>query len=144
LRKVLLCFAAGMLALPNAAGAAETFGPYSAKLVRIVDADTFVLDILLWPGLTWRRKVRLAGYNTPEPRGKVSDCEKREAAKANVFAARFLALGPIKVTLRGRGKYGRPLVWLTVKRQDLARALHAAGLARPYKGGKRNPWCRNS
>ena len=38
--------------------------------MQVKDGDTELLDVALWPWLTKRISLRLAGVNTPENRGK--------------------------------------------------------------------------
>ena len=135
---VALCW----LLLAGVAGAAETYGPYTATVVRVVDGDTVEVEVALWPGLVQRISLRLEGVNTPEKRGAPL-CEKIAASQAEAFTRRFLRLGQSVVVSGVRlGKYaGRVLGRLAVDGKDLGTALVAAGLARPYAGGKREPWC---
>ena len=120
------------------------YGPYPATLVRVIDGDTVVLDVALWPGLVQRIHLRLEGVNTPEKRGKsITACEKAAAARASAFTTRVLRKArTISISGIRLGKYaGRVLGHLMADGQDLGRALIAAGLARPYAGGKRAAWC---
>ena len=47
----------------------------------------------------------------------------------------------IMVAFRGTDRYGRRLARLTLDGTDVADPLIAAGLARPYEGGRRDGWC---
>jgi len=132
-----------LFALIVSAQAAETYGPYSAKVLRVIDGDTVQVAVAIWPGLSQVTKLRLAGVNTPEKRGKVSDCEKRAGRAATAFTQAFLR-GARTVMVSGirPGKYaGRMLGSIQVNGRSLEQALLAAGHARPYRGGRRQPWC---
>ena len=132
-------------ALIASAQAAETYGPYSAKVLRVIDGDTIQVAVAIWPGLSQVTKLRLAGVNTPEKRGKVSDCEKRAGRAATAFTQDFLR-GARIVTVSGvrPGKYaGRMLGSIQADGKHLERALLDAGHARPYRGGRRQPWCQS-
>jgi len=121
--------------------AAETYGPYQADVVRVIDGDNVELDVHIWPGLIQRISLRLAGVDTPEKYG--SACERKLAAKATEFTTKFLD-GVNLVTVQDieNGKYaGRVLGRLLMGEKDLAKELIEAKLARPYKGGKRKKWC---
>jgi len=140
-----LIAAATIVASIHIHAAEETYGPYKAQVIRVKDGDTVLLDVRIWPGLTQRISLRLDGVNTPEKRGKgVTECEKKAGQKATNFTQRFLK-GVETVIVRGvrRGKYaGRVLGRIEVPgKGDLGQALIRAGLARPYDGGKRAPWC---
>jgi len=124
---------------------AAEYGPYAVKVLRVIDGDTIQIEAAIWPGLSQKTKLRLAGVNTPEKRGRnVSGCEKRAGEKATAFTRRFLA-GAKTVTVSGirPGKYaGRMLGSIHANGKSLERALLDAGHARPYRGGRRQPWCQ--
>ena len=48
---------------------------YNAKIVNVVDGDTFDLDIDLGFHITIRERVRLLGIDTPEKRGAAEEKE---------------------------------------------------------------------
>jgi len=79
-----------LFALIASAQAEETYGPYNARVLRIIDGDTVQVEVAIWPGLKQVTKLRLAGINTPEKRGKVSVCEKRAGYAATAFTRSFL------------------------------------------------------
>jgi len=132
--------------LVTSAQAAETYGPYNAKVLRVIDGDTVQVEVAIWPGLRQVTKLRLAGVNAPEKRGrKIADCEKRAGRAATTFTRDFLQ-GARTVTVSGvrPGKYaGRMLGSIRVNGKSLERALLDASHARPYQGGRRKPWCRD-
>lgn len=93
---------------------------YNALLNRVVDGDTYEIDIDL--GLSiWVRneKIRLYGINTPEVYGvKKESTEWQEGMKASNFAKEILKKNsPIIVeTMKDhKGKYGRYLAVLYAK-----------------------------
>lgn len=133
--------------------AASAYGPYDARLVRVVDGDTIELGVELWPGLVQRVNIRLDGINTPEKRintKKIKDqgkrdraiCEKIAGVAATEFTQAFVEKGSITVDDVRNGKFaGRVLGNVFVDGNSLADALLASGHARLYGGGKRQPWC---
>lgn len=133
---------AAALLVASPAAAARTYGPYAATVERVIDGDTLDATVEIWPELTVRTRVRVAGIDTPELRAAAA-CERRIAAAARDAAAAWIAAGPVTLTLTGRDKYGRSLGRLTRGSDDLAAALIAAGHARPYDGGKRGSWCED-
>jgi len=143
-RNVLLAII--LSALVSGAQATEDYGPYKAKVLRVIDGDTVQIEAAIWPGLIQRTKLRLAGVNTPEKRGRgISNCEKQAGHAATAFTRRFLA-GAQNVTVSGirLGKYaGRMLGSLHVDGKSLEQALLEAGHARPYRGRRRQPWCQD-
>ena len=133
-----------LLLLPSfSASAAETYGPYEAEVVRVIDGDTVAVRVHLWPGLTKNIKLRLDGVNTPETH-RAPECEKRLGRKATEFTRQFIgAAHMVRVSDVHLGKFaGRALGKLEVPgKGDLGKALLAAGLAREYHGGRRGRWC---
>ena len=127
--------------------AAHAYGPYDATLVRIIDGDTVVVDVAVWPEQTIRTSLRLAGVDTPEKGWRAKCDAEREAGKrATAFTTRWLsAHTQIQVTDIRRGKYaGRVLGLITAGDSDLATDLIEAGVARPYDGGQRGGWCNTN
>jgi micrococcal nuclease len=96
----------------------------------------------VWLGLEVRVSVRLRGIDAPELRARCP--EERELAEA--AAAHLAALvgdGPVALTNVAGGKfYGRVIADVASDdERDLAEAMLAPGLARPYDGGRRQGWC---
>jgi len=120
-------------------------GPVRADVVEVYDGDTLIVRARIWLGQVVNTKVRLSGIDAPELRGRCAR-EKRMARAARGFVRAKLAGG--NVTLRDIrfGKYaGRVLARvITAEGEDLGRALIAAGLARPYRGGRRGRWCQQA
>lgn len=133
-----------LLALSAPVIAKDKYGPYKAEVLRIIDGDTVELNVRVWPQLTQRIKLRLDGVNTPQKRGRgVSDCEKEAGQKATNFTQKWLPVGEIVTLKQVRlGKYaGRALGQIWKGGASLGDALIKAGHAKPYTGGKREPWC---
>lgn len=107
----------------------------------MIDGDTLELDLRVFPDLTRRVTLRLAGVDTPETRG-ASDCEEALGNRATALAKDLLdGAQAIRVRIEGQGKFGRWLGRVAIDGRDLARALIEAGLGRPYDGGRREAWC---
>ena len=128
------------------ASAKETItGPVSATVVRVIDGDTIIVRAHLWLGLKMLVKVRLAGIDTPELRGKCVD--EREKAILARQALSMLIGKDRKVLLSSiqRGKYaGRVIATVRVSDalQTLSDALISGNHARVYFGKKRKGWCK--
>ena len=122
---------------------------YRARVVRVVDGDTLVLDVDLGFRIRHEVVVRLAGIDAPEMVGAARPAG--EAAKDFVktwLAAKPWAVDEVHVrTAKAPEKYGR---WLAVVlptlnvggalvagTESLNEALLAAGHAVPYAGGGR-------
>jgi endonuclease YncB( thermonuclease family) len=133
---------------PGPAGAAERLaGPVPARVMSVLDGDTIEVRARIWLGQEVRARVRLAGIDAPELDGRCVR-ERGLAADARAFLAARLTPSAgehAEVHLHDirYGKFaGRVLARVeALDGEDLGRSLLAAGLARPYKGGRRAPWC---
>lgn len=101
-----------------------------ATVVRVVDADTIVMDLSLGWHITLEQRCRLAGCNAPE-----LGTDEGDAARAWAVAA--LPIGTeVVFTSHSLDKYGRPLGSITMTNHvgqsfDYASELMAAGHAVP-------------
>ena len=131
-----------LLILAATALADDFYGPYRATVLRVIDGDTVEVAVAVWPGDSRTVLLRLAGVDAPERHAKAA-CEREAGEHAADFSLRFVARSKIIIVRDIRlGKYaGRVIGRLIVGRRDLGNALLKAGLARPYDGGKRKPWC---
>lgn len=130
-------------AVPAAAGTRATLpGPIPAEVVEVVDGDTLAVRAIVWLGQAVDIHVRLAGVDTPERRARCGQ-ERDLAEQATRLTRRLVADGEVRLFDVTADKYGgrvRARVE-TADGADLARALLASGLARPYGGGRREGWC---
>lgn len=147
-RRAALPALAGLLAVilaPTASDAADGIaGPVDADVIRVVDGDTLDVSARIWPGQTVRTRIRVAGIDTPEMNGPCQ--EERAAAAAAAEETRRFVEGPggvVRLKDVRPGKYAGRMVAtvLLTDGRDLADVLVTAGLARPYRGGTRVPWC---
>ncbi|MBK9081501.1 MAG: nuclease [Rhizobiales bacterium] len=131
------------------AGAPAVFpGPYEARLVAVVDGDTFRARLGVWFGQEVETLVRLRRVDAPELAARCPS-EARQAAAARAALAEMLGSGRIVLSQVGGDKYfGRIVADVAVVSPegvfpdvDVGAALEAAGLARPYSGRRRESWC---
>ena len=117
-------------------------GPVPAEVIEVLDGDTIAVKARIWLGQELATRVRLSGIDAPELHGKC-DRERRLAAAARDFLGARLADRPVLLRDVQFGKYAGRVVArvVTDKGEDVADALIEAGLARPYGGGTRRPWC---
>jgi len=118
---------------------------YNAKVVRVIDGDTVVLDIDLGFGVTITdESIRMYGINAPESRTR-DLVEKEKGLAAKEYIKTLLAPGD-SVILRSdlfdkRGKYGRILGTIIVsalgQEMNVNDKMISEGHAVPYFGGKR-------
>ena len=133
---------AGLIAAAGYVAAGETLeGPYEAAIVRVVDGDTLRVRARIWLGTDVELLVRIDGIDTPEIRGKCAR-EKELAARARRLTESLVAAGAVRLHDVRYGKYaGRVVARVVADGEDIADLLLAAGLAHPYDGGARAPWC---
>ena len=143
-RAALVCAVAGLLVLAVPAGpATETLpGPIPAQVVRVIDGDTLDVRARIWLGQEVSIRVRLAGIDAPELRGRC-DGEKRLAEEAKAYLRAMVGEGSVTLSEVRYGKFaGRVMAQVSnAAGEDLSQALVAAGLARDYAGGRRQSWC---
>ena len=95
----------------------------TASVVRVIDADTFIVSAPIWHGVTATETVRVLGVNAPEVTGPTAAAGL--AAKA--FAAEWLGTGPVTLATCKRDAFGRALAVVTKNGETLADALIKAG-----------------
>ena len=117
-------------------------GPVAARGLRVSEGDNLRGGTGLWIGRGLEIKVRLAGVDAPELRGKCGR-ERILARQARDLVAASIADGEVRLHAVQYGKFaGRVLARVeTSAGVDLGTALLDAGLARPYRGRRRQGWC---
>jgi endonuclease YncB( thermonuclease family) len=117
---------------------------HPAEVLRVIDGDTFEARVHVWPGLAITTRVRLRGIDAPEMRARCPEEQSRAQAARDALDA-MLAGGDVRISAVALDKYGGRVVADAATRgaPDISQALLAAGLARPYAGGRRKGWCGN-
>lgn len=145
--KVVAAFAAvfASLCLPSAVEAKRRdnfVGPVSARVVEVLDGDTFLADAEIWPGQTLRVNIRIRGIDAPEMKARCR-AEREAADTARAALARLVADGPVSLSNIGGAKYyGRVLADVSTEAGEaIAATMIEDGLVRAYGGGKRAGWC---
>ena len=137
---ILVC----MIAVMSSAVALEVLeGPYSAKVLDVIDGDTLAVRARIWLGTDVDIKVRLAGVDTPETRSRCPE-EVRRARDARQALIAMIGPGDVKLRDVQYGKYAGRIVArvITPGGADLSDSLVSQGHARPYAGGRRSSWCQ--
>lgn len=113
-------------------GTREAFVPVSE--IDVIDGDTFYHG---------DDRYRLKGFDTPETYFPKCAAEYELGQKAKDRLADLLYQnGGVDLQIDPvRDNYGRFLAWASVDGNDVGSILISEGLARPYAGGKRPPWC---
>ena len=116
-------------------------GPIQATVERVIDGDTIDVLARIWLGQTLHVRVRIDGVDAPELHARCTE-ERRMALAARDYLARRLLGADITLTQVLYDKYGgRVRAKVADAMGDVAAALLTTGLARPYAGEKREPWC---
>jgi micrococcal nuclease len=125
-----------------ARGTERLAGPVPAAVMEIIDGDTLAVRVHVWLGQELVTRVRIDGLDTPELRGRCAR-EKDMAEQARQLTEKLLESGDVLLHDIEHDKYGGRIRARVVTRSgtDLAASLIAAGLARPYRGEARQPWC---
>ena len=117
-------------------------GPVAADVIRVIDGDTLALRARIWIGIDIVVNARIRGIDAPELRGR---CGAEKALAEDALARLEALAGGKSVRLRRveNDKYaGRVLADIvTDDGIDLGAAMLESGLARPYDGSARAPWC---
>ena len=109
----------------------------------VFDGDTFAAYVLLQDGIRISVRVRLINVDTPEMHGA---CDY-ETKMANVARKRLAELIPVGTTVelenikddKYLGRIDANVIMPDVR--DVGNVLIDEKLGRPYRGGKRAPWC---
>ena len=116
-------------------------GPVAAIVQRVVDGDTIDVRASIWLGQTLNVRVRIDGVDAPELQGRCPE-ERSLAVAARDFLTQRLEGAEVTLTQVVYDKFGgRVRADVADAKGDVATALLSAGLARPYQGQRREPWC---
>lgn len=112
------------------------------ELVRVYDGDTITVNIPDWPPIVGHEiGVRIRGIDTPEIRGKC-EIERQMAITAREIVSNILTNAQfVELHNISRGKYFRLVADVYADGYKVADRLLVRGLAKPYDGGKKVPWC---
>lgn len=117
-------------------------GPIPVEVIEVVDGDTLAVEARIWLDQRVTTRVRLAGIDTPELRGRCPG-ERALAQAARDHLSALIADGPVSLTDVQYGTYaGRVVARVSAGGRDAGTALLSAGLAVDYAGrGPRTDWC---
>lgn len=114
------------------------------QVLRVVDGDTFVGRVQIWPEIELTTRVRLRGIDAPELEASCVQ-ERQQAEAARAALRKLLGDGAITIFNIGPDKYaGRVVADVASARvTNISAALLEGGFARRYEGGRREGWCVN-
>ncbi|MDH4229952.1 MAG: thermonuclease family protein [Nitrospirota bacterium] len=139
MRSIIMLVSVLIFGGPTVPARAETFGPFTAEVIRVLDGDTLEMRLYIAEGLMATDIFRLDGVDTPEMHDPLP-CVRAKAVAARNFVAAWTAARGLRVETLGRDKYGRQLARVTRGLESLTDTLIDEGHARAYSGGKRLPW----
>ncbi len=110
-----------------------------AKVIDVIDGDTIKAAFDIGTGMYWH-SIRFAGIDAPELHGPTA-YEKQIAMAAREHLVGLVADKMVTLKMGHFDKYGRILATiLLADGTDVNQAMIVGGFARPYNGGKRQPW----
>ena len=113
-----------------------------ATFIACYDGDTCKMRVEIWPDITVETSVRLRGIDAPEIAGKCATEKVLARAARDDLSALLANAVTITLTNVEADKYGgRVLADVRSDGIQVGVLLIEAGLARPYAGGRRQPWC---
>jgi len=116
------------------------YGPYQARVINVIDGDTLLLNVAVWPGQVNRARIGVAGVDTPELHG-ACDSERLMAREARDFSRGFVG-NRVRVDKLRQTKSGK--LYAEISNTDgrpLAEALINAGYGVPFLRGRKHDWC---
>lgn len=124
----LLLLLAALLGWIVAARSAEAcWTAHVVSVERVIDGDTIVFELGIWPKVIITETIRLLGVDSPER----AELVKWKAARD--FTAAWLAENGLTITVCKYDSFGRALGKVVSRSKgELAAALIAAGHAVPY------------
>jgi len=130
----------GLYAPPTAAFAVDEIdGPVEARVLKVIDGDTLLVEARPWPQQKVEVYVRIRGIDTPELRSKCAS-ERVAAGAARAALAALSASSPtIHLSRISGDKYFGRVVADVALEDGLqpAHQLVLAGLAVSYDGGRK-------
>ncbi len=117
-------------------------GPMTGEVLNVLDGDTVNVKVHVWIGQEIETSLRVEGIDAPEIKGKCTE-ERTLAEAARQEMIKLLGDNLIRIYNIRLEKYaGRVLAEVeTTGGIDIGRHMIEKGLARPYHGEKRRPWC---
>ena len=87
---------------------------YDAKIVRVIDGDTFDFEIDLGFSIHVKERLRLYGVNTPE----IKSAERPEGLKVKKYVTGLILNKTFEILVYKKGKYGRYVADLMLTKKE--------------------------
>ena len=115
------------------------YGPYPAKVTRVIDGDTIDVTLIIYPGLSQDARIRISGIDAPETRTRLA-CEKALGLESKSRLSQIIVNSSnITVLIYGVDSFGRQIALVYADGISIGETLLAEGYAKeyPFKG----LWC---
>lgn len=123
-------------------GRSPLAGAYQAHVVTVIDGDTVEARVQVWMGHEVLTRVRLKDIDAPELRGACASERDQAQASRDRLAGLVGGRSVVLTDIRPDKYFGRVIARIiSPDGVDAGGALLAGGLARPYRGGRRQGWC---
>jgi micrococcal nuclease len=117
-------------------------GAYRAQALNVIDGDTVEARVHVWMGQEVVTRIRLKDIDAPEITGACGPERERALAARDRLDALVRGPGIVLAEVRPDKYFGRVVARiLMADGRDAGAILLAEGLARPYRGGRRDSWC---
>lgn len=87
---------------------------YDAKIIRVIDGDTFDFEIDMGFSIRIKERMRLYGVDTPEIRGT----ERPEGLKVKKYVSSKILGKKFEIIVYKKGKYGRYVADLLLNKKE--------------------------
>jgi micrococcal nuclease len=105
---------------------------YKGKLLRIIDGDTIEAAIFLGFNISIKKRIRIAGINTPEVRSK-NELEKQKAFAAKKRLEELFVTKDLIIHSKGFDKYGRCIAEVITSDVNVGQVLINEGYAKKFE-----------
>ncbi len=117
-------------------------GAYRAQVLNVLDGDTVEARVHVWMGQEVITRIRLKDIDAPEMNGQCGAERELAASSRNRVASLAGDAEVLLADVRPDKYFGRVVASVTIADgRDVGAVLLAEGLARPYRGGRRQGWC---
>ncbi len=117
-------------------------GAYRAQVLSVIDGDTVEARVHVWMGHELVTRIRLKDVDAPEMSGACGLERERAIAARDRLDALVRGPGIVLAEVRPDKYFGRVVARIVMADgRDAGAMLLAEGLARPYRGGRRDNWC---